>query len=183
MRKGTKFSEESKEKIRQAALGRKHSLETKLRIGKTLKGRPSWSKGKNNPYMVGNNYGKGHIPKNKGIPATDEFREKSRQAQYKRWAKVIPDYSVENDGGKKRRLRRIAENGGHHTKGEWENLKAQYNWTCPSCNKKEPFEQKYRFLTKDHIIPLIKGGSDNIENIQPLCKTCNSAKSFQSIKY
>jgi hypothetical protein len=61
---------------------------------------------------------------------------------------------------------------GSHTFGEWENLKAQYDWTCPSCRKSEP-EIK---LTEDHIIPLSRGGSNNIENIQPLCGSCNSKK-------
>lgn len=59
---------------------------------------------------------------------------------------------------------------GEHNNGEWETLKAQYNWTCPCCKK---FGIK---LTEDHIIPLTKGGSDNIENIQPLCQSCNSRK-------
>jgi 5-methylcytosine-specific restriction endonuclease McrA len=64
-----------------------------------------------------------------------------------------------------------------HTYQEWETLKAQYNWTCPWCGKSEP---KIK-LTEDHIIPLSRGGSNNIENIQPLCKSCNCKKSTKII--
>ncbi len=69
---------------------------------------------------------------------------------------------------------------GFHSFWEWETLKAQYNWTCPCCGKSEPTIK----LTVDHIIPLSKGGSNNIENIQPLCGSCNSRKNNkQIIKY
>lgn len=68
---------------------------------------------------------------------------------------------------------------GTHTNGEWENLKAQYNWTCPSCKKTEP-EIK---LTRDHIIPISKGSSNNIENIQPLCVSCNSSKYTETTRF
>lgn len=78
-----------------------------------------------------------------------------------------------------RRRARLEANGGSHTNGEWETLKARYNWTCPACKKGEP-EIK---LTRDHIVSLMEGGSDNIENIQPLCMRCNVKKRTNTIKY
>ena len=72
---------------------------------------------------------------------------------------------------------------GTHTYGEWEILKKQYNYTCPCCGLSEPFNQKSKYLTEDHIIPLSKGGSNLIENIQPLCLSCNIKKHTNTIKY
>lgn len=80
---------------------------------------------------------------------------------------------------KKVRLERIRKHGGFHSISEWENLKAQVNWTCLSCKNSEPIIK----LTRDHIIPISRGGSDNIENIQPLCVSCNSRKSTDIITY
>ena len=84
-----------------------------------------------------------------------------------------------NDKAYYNRRYRMRKNGnqGYHTRAEWETLKAQYNWTCIFCKKSEP-EIK---LTEDHIIPVSKFGSDNIENIQPLCRKCNSRKGTKII--
>ena len=46
------------------------------------------------------------------------------------------------------------------------------NW-----NKKSAIHNGKMFLEIDHIIPLSKGGSDNIENKQSLCQVCNNIKS------
>jgi len=56
------------------------------------------------------------------------------------------------------RRRLLWKASGSHTNGEWETLKAQYDWRCLACNRQEP-EIK---LSEDHIVPLSKGGSDNI---------------------
>lgn len=66
---------------------------------------------------------------------------------------------------------------GSHSVEQWEKIKKDNNYCCTICGMQEPFtEQQYQKLTEDHIIPISKGGSNNIENIQPLCKSCNSSK-------
>jgi len=64
---------------------------------------------------------------------------------------------------------------GDHSLEEWENLKIEFNNKCAFCRKQVK-------LTKDHIIPLSEGGTDFIDNIQPLCKSCNSKK-WKFIKF
>lgn len=46
------------------------------------------------------------------------------------------------------------------------------NYQCKSCGKTD-IETA---LTIDHIIPLAKGGSNEISNLQTLCQTCNQHK-------
>lgn len=43
---------------------------------------------------------------------------------------------------------------------------------CAICGKFVPFES----FTVDHIIPLAKGGSNDMSNLQCACKTCNRIK-------
>lgn len=57
---------------------------------------------------------------------------------------------------------------GKHTAHEWESLLSSYHGLCVYCL--EPAS------TRDHVVPIAKGGSNSIENIVPSCPTCNSSK-------
>ena len=77
-----------------------------------------------------------------------------------------------------RRARKLAASGSH-TDEEWQALKAFYEYKCLGCGKQEPEIR----LTRDHVIPLTKGGTDSIDNVQPLCARCNSKKNNKHIDY
>ena len=84
----------------------------------------------------------------------------------KRYAKAHPEISSRNY---RRRLEQLRQAGGSHTKAEWlEVIRTQEN-RCAHC-------REIVTLTKDHIIPLSKGGGDYISNIQGLCRPCNTRK-------
>ncbi len=94
----------------------------------------------------------------------------------KRWAKNNPEkYRFVSHKSRLKRRNVI----GSHTLDEWEKVKKIYGYMCLCCKRTEP-EIK---LTEDHIIPLIKGGTDYIWNIQPLCFSCNSRKNIKEIDY
>ena len=68
---------------------------------------------------------------------------------------------------------------GSHTFEEWLALKSYYRNMCLCCKKQESDIK----LTEDHIIPLSMGGRDDINNIQPLCQSCNTRKHAKIISY
>lgn len=73
---------------------------------------------------------------------------------------------------KNARLRRervaAARRLGRHTRDEWSDLVAVFMGRCVSCGEAGE--------TKDHIEPLYVGGADSIDNLQPLCGSCNSRR-------
>lgn len=76
------------------------------------------------------------------------------------------------------RRERLAEarGKGTHTDDEWEAVKEACASRCVRCGAQGK-------LVKDHIVPIYQGGSDSIENLQPLCPSCNSAKGPEAIDH
>ena len=78
-----------------------------------------------------------------------------------------------------RRRARLADAEGSFSTEEWEALLAQYE-CCPMCKRIwseiPPPNGRSSVVTRDHIVPISKKGSNSIQNIQPLCYSCNSRK-------
>lgn len=91
----------------------------------------------------------------------------------RKWNKNNPDKA----NAKNQRRRTAKTNaGGSYTSYEWDQLIKQQDGRCLKCGKKEK-------LTVDHVIPVSKGGTSNIDNIQGLCQSCNSSKGTKSTGY
>jgi 5-methylcytosine-specific restriction endonuclease McrA len=69
-----------------------------------------------------------------------------------------------------------AQNGGSYTAQEFAKLCEMYENKCLCCGSTAP-------LTADHVVPISKGGTSYIDNIQPLCKPCNCKKHDKTIDY
>lgn len=171
--KGHKVSQDTLNKMR----GRKVSAEGRARMSNAMKGRIPWNKGKTGIYS------KETIEKirasNLGKKTPIEVKEKLRNSMIKFFKSQNPFYvpptyesNEKNRKHEETRRNRIKNNGGTHSEEQWKLLKGAYNYECRMCKRKEP----EIILTKDHIISLKNGGTNDIGNIQPLCRSCNSKK-------
>ena len=77
-----------------------------------------------------------------------------------------------SDRNQKTRSERLSEarKKGTHTNEEWAALIWVFDQKCVRCGDGK------NAITKDHIIPIYQGGSDAIDNLQPLCQSCNGSK-------
>jgi 5-methylcytosine-specific restriction endonuclease McrA len=99
-------------------------------------------------------------------------------ARSKTWAENYPEKvrQAKTNNLRKRRAARHAGRG-HFTVEEFKELCARYGNKCLACGDTEAV------LEADHVVPLTRGGSDSINNIQPLCGTCNREKFVNIIDY
>lgn len=80
------------------------------------------------------------------------------------------------------RRRKRAEEGSYSLE-EWVVLVEHYcpDGKCPCCGNF--FDNEKRKLSPDHVIPLSKGGTNWLYNIQPLCLECNDKKRCGTTDY
>lgn len=105
--------------------------------------------------------------------ASEEFR--ASQARYR----ASPKGKLARRHSEARRRAHKIGAIGNHALAEFAALCESYGFQCLGCGRTLLLEQ----LTEDHIVPLSQGGSDDIGNIQPLCRSCNSHKGTKRIDY
>ena len=89
------------------------------------------------------------------------------------------DYDLYRKNKNNRRERMLsAREKGTHTKDEWLEMKQFFN-ICVRCEGESNLKNQER----DHVIPIYKGGSDSVKNLQPLCARCNSKKGPETIDW
>jgi len=62
---------------------------------------------------------------------------------------------------------------GSHTVDEWHEKLELFAHLCAYCGEAKR-------LVREHRIPLIRGGSNSIDNIVPACWSCNSRKALRT---
>lgn len=99
--------------------------------------------------------------------AAKMLHRKYHQTEKGRFASLVQKH--------RRRAREVFADG-DYTQEQWLELCALYGYKCLACHEEKP-------LTVDHVVPLSKGGSNYISNIQPLCLGCNTSKGTRIIDY
>jgi hypothetical protein len=106
-----------------------------------------------------------------------KYRENNLEADRARarqWQRDNPE--IKRAHNRARRARK-AQAEGNFTPSEWKKLCKQYGNKCcyPGCERTD--------LHADHVVPLSRGGSNDISNIQPLCAYHNVSKDANANDY
>lgn len=106
-----------------------------------------------------------------------KYRKENKQQRteyHRKWVKANPE-KIKARNSRRRALKLNA--AGDFTGNEFKELCEYYHSTCLCCGRDDVK------LTADHIVPLSGGGSNDIDNIQPLCVSCNCSKGTKTIDY
>lgn len=109
--------------------------------------------------------------------ATYQKHREKRYAYARRYKDLYPEKIrrwVKAGDHRRRVLKKNAV--GEFSNSEWLELCQKYDNRCLRCGEQS-------VLTVDHVVPLSKGGTNYIDNIQPLCLSCNSSKGTSETDY
>lgn len=98
-----------------------------------------------------------------------------RDANRDRWDEAAREWQAANKErltvARRNRRARVRNADGSHTLAEITELLKKQRYRCAACRK-----SIRAGFHADHVMPLFLGGSNDIGNIQLLCKSCNSGK-------
>lgn len=98
---------------------------------------------------------------------TEDALEKRRQSYHRRRSqKHFKKLRIEQE---QRRRDRIDSSASDLTEKEWNRILLLFDGKCAYCGSSEN-------ITRDHIVPVSKGGGYTRTNIVPCCGSCNSKK-------
>ena len=181
--KGHLTSIETRTKISEANKGHSVSFKTKLKISKANKGyhHTDEAKRKIREALKGKYRGgiwcsqnrEGYLKQNRDYMKEYYKDNKDKRLEY---SKIYN--KTENGKDVKRRAKIKRRANGRDiintlTQQEWLNLLEEYNYRCAYCGVEFEVEN---MPTRDHVIPISKGGDNTKDNIVPACRSCNCRK-------
>lgn len=96
--------------------------------------------------------------------------KEARSIRRKAWRARNPEKVVAQNNRRRARIKSI---GGSYTSNDVHEMLQRQKYKCAECKKTI---RQHRQRHVDHIMPLALGGSNNPDNIQILCVTCNLKK-------
>ncbi len=111
---------------------------------------------------------------------TERVRQKYREFYYRKRDLLghTEEYKLRYRLMVHRRRERFNANGetGRISVSDIQDIFKRDNYSCLKCGSLE-------YLTLDHILPVSKGGISSKDNLQTLCRSCNSSKSTKTMDY
>lgn len=106
--------------------------------------------------------------------ARERYARKRADGTLRRPKRSGPAHRAKQAASRARRIAMLKDNARKYTEAEWHRMCAHFGNCCLCCGAETE-------LTVDHVVPVVLGGPDVLANIQPLCFTCNRAKSWDKI--
>ncbi len=103
-------------------------------------------------------------------------RDPCLRMKHESYVRTKPQVYLRRHVEKQRRRSVLAQCSGSYTVSEWTQLLDYFGHQCLCCGS----DQR---ISADHVIPLSCGGSNDLDNIQPLCVKCNASKGKKIIDY